>query len=139
MELYDKAFSYLEKNKALNSSSVTAVQADALDDSLFGGISFDVITSNPPYLTAEEMDSLSPEVSREPRTALDGGKDGLDFYRKLIPLWSPRLSENGAFIVEVGDAQADDVEKLMKEAGLYARSEKDAGGFRRAVIAGRQI
>ena len=81
---------------------------------------FHIITCNPPYLTAADMEQLQPEVAREPETALFGGTDGLDFYRKLTPLWKPALQPAGWLVYEVGAGQAPDVEAILQENG-YAR------------------
>ena len=77
----------------------------------------DVVVSNPPYSPSAEIDGLSPEISEhEPRLALDGGADGLDIYRALIP--SAALRATRAVVVEHGDDQHDAVAALMTEAGL---------------------
>ncbi len=133
VELYDKAFSYLEKNIALNNADVTAVKGDALDNLHFEGIVFDAIFSNPPYLTGEEMENLQQEVRHEPETALYGGEDGLDFYRQLFGLWRPRLKKGGIFAVEVGDKQGQQVKTLMEEAGFDAEIIPDLQGIGRVV------
>lgn len=133
VELYDKAFSYLEKNIAHNSAAVTAVKGDALDNSHFDGVMFDAIFSNPPYLTEEEMKELQREVCHEPETALYGGEDGLDFYRQLFTLWKPRLKSGGIFAVEVGDRQGEQVKTLMEEAGFTAEIIPDLQGIGRVV------
>ena len=134
VELYDAAFSYLGRNIALNGADVTAVKADACDGTLFGDMRFDLITSNPPYLTEDEMLSLMREVSFEPRTALAGGDDGLYFYRRIIPSWSGRLAEGGAFAVEIGETQGEAVAEIMRSAGLKPRIIKDYSGLDRVVL-----
>lgn len=137
VELYDKAFSYLERNIELNSADIEAIKADALDGTLFGGITFDIILSNPPYLTGSEMKSLQREVAFEPETALFGGEDGLDFYRGIIGAWAGRLSENGIFAVETGEQQGADVSRIMEENGLRAEVMRDYSGLDRVVIGRR--
>ena len=134
VELYDKAFSYLERNIALNKADVTAVKADALDGTLFPEMKFDAIISNPPYLTGSEMKSLQKEVAFEPSTALFGGEDGLDFYRALIPLWSGRLTETGFIAVETGETQGEAVSAMMRAAELRASVIKDFAGLDRVVV-----
>ena len=138
VELYDKAFSYLEKNIARNNARVTAVRGDALDNSHFEGVEFDAIFSNPPYLTGEEMENLQREVRHEPETALYGGEDGLDFYRQLFSLWKPRLKNGGIFAVEVGDRQGEQVKKLMEQAGFTAEIIPDLQGIGRVVYGKKQ-
>jgi len=137
VELYDAAFGYLERNIALNGADVTAVKADALDGMLFGDAQFDAIFSNPPYLTGAEMDSLMREVAHEPKTALYGGEDGLDFYRALIPAWVGRLRTNGFMAVETGETQGNAVSEIMRAAGLRPEVIKDCAGLDRVVIGER--
>ncbi len=67
---------------------------------------FDLIVCNPPYLTAEDMAHLQPEVAREPAIALDGGEDGLDFYRRIARALPRRLAPGGRALFEVGRGQA---------------------------------
>ncbi len=134
VELYDKAFSYLQKNIAHNNADVTAVKGDALYNSHFDGVIFDAIFSNPPYLTRDEMNSLQREVRHEPETALFGGDDGLYFYKQLFSLWKSRLKKDGIFAVEVGDKQAEAVRKIMENEGFSAEIVSDYQGIERVVI-----
>jgi release factor glutamine methyltransferase len=101
---------------------------------------FDLIVSNPPYIRSVEIADLAPEVrDHDPPHALDGGPDGLDAYRTLIPKAAPLLARHGALIVEVGHDQSDLVEGLMTTAGLVLErpAKADLAGIRRAV-AGRK-
>ncbi|MGN0655446.1 MAG: peptide chain release factor N(5)-glutamine methyltransferase [Ruminiclostridium sp.] len=138
VELYGEAFGYLKKNIALNNAKVTAIQADALKVGLFPGITFDAIFSNPPYLTAAEMEELQKEVSYEPKTALFGGEDGLDFYRGIIASWSGRLRKGGIFAVEIGETQGEAVSAIMQQNGLSSEIIKDYSGLDRVVL-GRRL
>ena len=137
VELYDEAFSYLGRNIELNSADVTAVKADACDGTLFGDMKFDLITSNPPYLTESEMRSLMREVAYEPETALAGGEDGLYFYRRIIPAWTERLAEGGAIAVETGETQGGAVSEIMRSAGLSPQLIRDYSGLDRVVVGER--
>lgn len=99
---------------------------------------FDLIVSNPPYIPAAEIPTLSIEVrEHDPHLALDGGNDGYDAYRALIPQASDRLAGGGALIVEAGQGQARNIETLMAAAGLTLdRAPKaDLAGIPRAVSA----
>lgn len=138
VELYDEAYSYLERNIIENKVNVTAVKGDALDAALLEELTFSVITANPPYLTRREMDELQREVRHEPETALFGGDDGLDFYRRLIPLWSGRLVSRGVLAFEVGDGQAEDVKALLEDEALRAEIIPDLQGIGRVVF-GRKM
>ena len=75
--------------------------------------SFDLIVSNPPYIPTHELDSLPPELHYEPRTALDGGEDGLDFYRRIFAQCRPFLKPNGLMFLEIGAQQAEDLEEIL--------------------------
>jgi release factor glutamine methyltransferase len=99
---------------------------------------FDLIVSNPPYIPSGEIPKLSIEVrEHDPHLALDGGNDGYDAYRALIPQAAERLAPGGALIVEAGQGQARDIETLMTAAALTAdRPPKaDLAGILRAVSA----
>jgi release factor glutamine methyltransferase len=98
--------------------------------------SFDLIVSNPPYIRSNDIASLAVEVrDHDPQKALDGGPDGLDAYRTLIPQAARILSPGGTLVVEAGQGQAARIEALMTAAGLAPRvaPKADLGGILRAV------
>ncbi len=102
---------------------------------------FDLVVSNPPYIPSAEIAGLAEEVrGHDPRAALDGGADGLDAYRALIPQAAQLLSDGGVLVVEAGYDQARDIEGLMTAAGLTVPSppKADLAGIPRA-IAGRKM
>jgi release factor glutamine methyltransferase len=102
---------------------------------------FDLIVSNPPYIRSADIAGLATEVrDHDPRTALDGGADGLDAYRALIPQAARLLAPEGALVVEVGQGQSGDIEALMTATGLMlpVPPKADLAGIRRAV-AGRKL
>jgi release factor glutamine methyltransferase len=102
---------------------------------------FDLIVSNPPYVRSAEIMDLATEVrDHDPHRALDGGKDGLDAYRALVPEAARLLAFQGALIVEVGHDQSGELEGLMAAAGLTLERppKADLAGIRRAV-AGRKL
>ena len=97
---------------------------------------FDLIVSNPPYIRSAEINDLATEVrDHDPLGALDGGSDGLDAYRALIPQAVRLLAPGGALTLEVGHDQGADVEQLMAAAGLTLRGppRTDLAGIPRAV------
>jgi len=109
--------------------------AAALSDPL------DLIVSNPPYVRSAEIADLAIEVrDHDPRRALDGGADGLDAYRALVPQAARLLARGGALVVEVGRGQSEEVEGLMTAAGLTPQRppKADLAGIRRA-LAGRKL
>lgn len=97
--------------------------------------SFDLIVSNPPYIPSADIATLDVGVrAHEPISALDGGDDGLDAYRALIPAAIPVLNEDGILVVEVGIGQADDVSEIASAHGLTAGPRRnDLAGIERAV------
>ena len=99
------------------------------------GERFDLIISNPPYIPSEVIGTLEPEVrSREPRMALDGGHDGLLFYRRILAGAKDHLKPGGQLFFEIGYDEAQAVCALMREAGLADVTwEKDFGGQDRVV------
>jgi release factor glutamine methyltransferase len=102
---------------------------------------FDLIVSNPPYIRSAELDGLAVEVrDHDPRRALDGGADGLDAYRALVPQVPRLLAPGGTLVVEAGHDQSGDIEGLMTAAGLTLERppKADLAGIRRAV-AGRKV
>lgn len=91
-----------------------------------------VLVANPPYILSSVMPSLEKEVKEEPALALDGGEDGLHFYRALLSFYSPTL-----FLFEIGYDQAEAVCALGREKGYLPTVRKDAGGQDRVVILSR--
>lgn len=136
VELSSKASGYLEKNIKLNNSRVKLLQADALSEETVNSLGeYDIIVSNPPYLTAEDMKTLQKEVSFEPEMALFGGDDGLDFYRAIVRLYKPKLSEGGMLAFEIGIGQEDEVSYMMIHSGLKnVRFKADLCGVNRIVF-----
>jgi release factor glutamine methyltransferase len=97
---------------------------------------FDVIVANPPYIAEGELAGLAPELAFEPRGALAGGADGLDAYRALGPDVRRLLAPAGVAVFEVGMGQADDVEAILRDAGLaIGPRQRDLAGVARAVVA----
>ena len=98
--------------------------------------SLDLIVSNPPYLTAEEMRHLQPEVAKEPVMALDGGEDGGVFYRHIAAAYGEKLKKGGWLVLEIGCGQQTQLREILAACGWAARVEcrKDYGGNDRAVL-----
>ena len=106
LELEDRAFGFLEKNILLNKAdNVRALKGDIFRAfSCIEDKSFDAIISNPPYIKRGEISALQKEVGFEPVSALDGGEDGLDFYRCIAENWLSKLKNGGSITLEIGEA-----------------------------------
>lgn len=136
IEKSPEAYGYLEQNVRLNDSSVQSMLGDVLDEQLIADLpAADLIVSNPPYVTGEDMRDLQREVTYEPETALFGGEDGLDFYRDITRLWKSKLNEGGMLLFEIGCGQEDDVMKIMIQHGFKnVRTRADLCGVNRCVF-----
>lgn len=95
---------------------------------------YDAILSNPPYIAGAVLPSLSPEVRREPLWALDGGEDGLCFYRSFLSRFSSNLKSGGRFYFEIGYDQGEALRRMAAEAGFSAEILRDFGGNERLAI-----
>lgn len=97
---------------------------------------FDLMVANLPYIPTAEIAALAPEVRAEPRTALDGGADGLDLIRRLVAAAPPLLASGGALALEVGAGQAATVASICRAAGLVdVQQRRDLGSVDRVVSA----
>jgi len=114
---------------------VTCVQADARQAPSSVLWDFDVIASNPPYIPTRDIDGLDSSVrDYEPHLALDGGDDGLDFYRDIAEKWRTALRLGGVLLFEVGIGQAADVEQILSRCGYEdIETFQDTGGIWRVV------
>lgn len=98
------------------------------------GVAFDCIVSNPPYIASGEIESLAIEVQKEPWLALDGGPDGLDCYRALVPQARELLRSGGSLVLEVGQGQAPAVSALLAQHGFSPiNTRRDLAGIERVV------
>ena len=124
---------------ALNDGTERGRPARELDTNTQAGRlrSFDLIISNPPYISSAEIATLEPEVRDfDPRLALDGGRDGLDFYRRLAAEAKPFLKPDGKIMLEFGDGQADDIKKIFEsEKWIVEAVQEDYSQRARILIA----
>ena len=132
VELYGEAMRYLERNVERNSVQVEIRRFDVLDVPTDFG-EYDLIVSNPPYITCEAMKCLQNEVKCEPHTALCGGEDGLEFYRAIAEKWLPLLKSDGAVAVEIGYDQAESVRGIFSSHLITATCEQDLAGLDRVI------
>ena len=131
------ALTVAARNAQLNCADVRFVQGDLWQP--LEGENFDLILSNPPYIPTADCDALQQEVMQEPRMALDGGADGLDFYRRIASGAPAHLAPGGMIAVEVGIGEANDVAALFAAAGLEnVQVINDLYGVERIVSARRR-
>lgn len=132
-DISEDALSLARENDARLRAGVLFVHSD-----LFENIprKFDLICSNPPYIPTKEIDKLEKELFFEPRAALDGGADGLDFYRDIIAEARAHLNPGGALVFEIGFDQGDALRALLARAGfLHIRIRRDYANLDRIVTA----
>ncbi len=138
VDISHAALEVCRKNIALNrlSSRAICMQADATMNPPASLGAFDMIISNPPYIASSEIPELDSSVrDYEPVWALDGGEDGLRFYKGIIKYWKSLLKDDGCILFEVGEGQAEAVGEMLLSAGFRSVSyRKDTLGTDRVVI-----
>ena len=128
------ALKYLKKNLQLNGVSAKVLQSDVLL-SPHDNLKADMIVCNPPYIRSEEIATLQPEVRFEPTLALDGGEDGLIFYRSITEKWKTALNSGGYLVFEIGFDQRGEVCDIMRKAGFRdVECKNDLCGQPRVVL-----
>lgn len=137
-DISEAALVVARRNAELNGTNIELLHGSLLEP--VGDRCFDLILSNPPYIPSADIASLEPEVRHgDPLRALDGGIDGLDIYRLLVPAAVAHLNPGGWLLVEVGVGQAADVARLFREVPGYGEPivVADPGGIERVVGAER--
>jgi len=130
IELSSQAMLYLRQNAARYPNA--HVYHEDIFNSAFSIQHSALIVANPPYVPSEEIAELSREVQQEPALALDGGEDGLDFYRGIAKHWLPRLAPGGMLAMECGEGQADTIAAIF---GCETEILRDFNEIARVVIA----
>ena len=131
VDIDERCVELTKENAELNESMLTIKQGDLFTP--VSGLQFDLICCNPPYLTAEDMESLQKEVTFEPKLALFGGEDGLDFYRRIAAEYRTYLHPDGALVMEIGCNQGEAVLNLFPGSKL----KNDLNGNPRVVVCRR--
>ena len=134
LDISDKALEVAKHNAYIHNADITFIKSDLYKE-LPNDIRFDLIVSNPPYIRTGEIEKLDDEVKDfEPKLALDGGKDGLDFYKKILNLSKDFINKNGSLYFEIGYDQAKNVIDLAKKEGYYnIKIIKDLSGKDRGI------
>lgn len=121
IDISKAALEVAESNSRLNSTSdkIEFIHMDIFDLKyrLSGNRKFDIIVSNPPYIPSDKIKDLPKEVRFEPRLALDGGREGLCFHRRIIKDCHPLLRDNGLLVMEIGSGQYERMKKMFKDSG----------------------
>ena len=138
VDLFPETVAIAQENATRNgvfTDRLSLSVADVLSpDCLANEAPFDAILSNPPYIRTDVVDTLARELFYEPRAALDGGEDGLIFYRTIVKNFSPRLTEKGFFLFEIGFDQEDAIKSIAAEHHFGCTVEKDFGGNPRVAL-----
>ena len=136
VDLYPETLRAAEENfRTLGlSDRITALCGDATTDLFDPSVTFNVIVSNPPYITADEMHGLEPELSHEPSHALTDGGDGLSILEKIIEIYKNHLAPSGVMILEHGWQQSDAVKAIAEQNGMTHEKIMDYGGNIRGAI-----
>lgn len=142
LELSRKALPYTIRNLD-GLSNVQPLRFDVLDEEEYAALAiqagrpFDLLVSNPPYIPTDVISMLSTEVQYEPETALDGGEDGLRYYRAIAAYAGMLLKPDGCLLFEIGYDQAEDVSILLERLGYHVAVFKDYSKNDRVVLAKR--
>ena len=133
-DISTKALEVAKYNNEKNSTNVRFIESDLFER--MQEKKFNIIVSNPPYIRSNVINELSKQVQNEPHLALDGGEDGLEFYKKIIEQACNHI-KNGYLILEIGYDQKADVENMLKENKNYAeiKTIQDLSGNDRCVVA----
>lgn len=113
---------------------IVFMRADIFSPSFLIGYTFDIIVANPPYIESSAIDSLDESVQREPRIALDGGHDGLIFYKFIIPNYMQFLNKNGFMLLEIGYNQGEKIKNICIENGVACTIFRDYAGHDRIAL-----
>lgn len=143
-DISEKAIQIAKQNALLNNVKIIFFVSDLFANHAMPAgrqeprtTNHDLIVSNPPYIPEAEIDDLSAEVRYEPRIALDGGKDGLDFYRRIAKEAPHYLKDKGFLIMEMGFGQKEEIEKIFEDTGSFQITEivKDYKNIERVIVA----
>jgi release factor glutamine methyltransferase len=133
-DISQKAIEIAKMNAKNNDVDVEFIKSDLFEKLI--GMKFDIIVSNPPYIRTSVIKTLDAEVQKEPMLALDGGKDGLDFYRRIVEEAYSHLKYNSYLCFEIGYDQKEEVTEIINKEKIYSEtySKKDLYGNDRIII-----
>ncbi len=139
-DISNEALETAKQNAILNNVEISFLQSDLFASCELQFASYNIIVSNPPYVPSAEIELLQPELKYEPRIALDGGKDGLSSYGRIIKESASYLKPDGLLIMEIGYAQRQEIEKMIKKSNDFEVREivKDYNKIDRVIVAKRK-
>jgi len=138
-DISSEALQIARENSEFHHAEVDFLQGDLFSASGMSGRKFELIVCNPPYVADREIDYLQTELSFEPRLALEGGKDGLDFYRRIVKEASNFLSGAGYLVMEMGFGQSKAIEDILLKSTKFEIIEidRDYNQIERIIVARR--
>lgn len=119
IDISDKALEIAKQNAELNNVSVNFLKSDLFSSCQLPTTSYQLIVANPPYIPSQDIGKLQQEVQHEPKLALDGGQDGLDFYRRIIAQAPAYLKEGGLLLLEIGFGQTQAIGNILESSGKF--------------------
>jgi len=136
-DISEKAIEIAKQNSILNNVKINFLLSDLFNNYELRTKNYELIISNPPYIPTTEIANLQPEIRYEPAIALDGGRDGLDFYRRIVDLAPNYLNKCGFLIMEMGFNQRKSIENIFKKSGNFQIIEivKDYNNIDRVIVA----
>jgi len=136
VDISQKALQIAKQNALLNNVEINFLLADLFSLPELEALEYDLIVSNPAYIPTAEISSLQEELSFEPRVALDGGSDGLDFYRRIIEEAPAYIKQGGFLIMEMGHNQCSAIKDLFNSSGEFELIEivRDYNHIDRVVV-----
>ena len=139
VDISKDALEIARENAEKNGVKINFIQADLFNIECSRN-AYDLIISNPPYVSTAEIAKLQPEIAYEPRLSLDGGRDGLEFYRRISKNAGLYLKESGLLILEIGIGQTERIKNIFQKAKTFAIIEvvKDYGGIERIIVARKE-
>ncbi len=137
IDISENAIKIAKQNALLNNVKVNFLTSDLFSNYELRTTNYEMIIFNPPYIPTAEIETLQPEIQYEPRMALDGGKDGLNFYRRIINKAPRYLKKGGFLIMEMGFNQKDAIKNIFQKSGYFQiiESIKDYNNMDRSIIA----
>lgn len=135
-DISEKALQIARQNALLNNVEINFFRSDLFSNHELRTINYELIVSNPPYIPSADIEKLQPELNYEPRIALDGGSDGLDFYRRIVLKAPDYLNKDGFLIMEIGFNQCSPIKAMLCFGGFEViEVVKDYSKIDRVIVA----